>query len=172
MLWIRFLLLKIVSKVSSLLCIFWKAKRIRCSCFVSLQRYNCNLCIEKNELLTALRAWLCYSLSLMPVGLRAEFISRISGYRKITVGNEYVSNKYGVSMELWGKKTNKYILHILPWMQINDSLCCKKGERNTIENASQGLKSDIMHSMCSCPLVWGAKKSVLFLIANFCTMGT
>lgn len=101
----------------------------------------------------AFRAWPHYSLSFTPVGSRAEFISRTSGYRKITVGDEYVSNKYCVSLESWGKKRNKHILHILPWMQIDDSLCCTRGEKNTIEDASQGLKSDIMHSMCSCPLV-------------------
>lgn len=127
---------RIVSKVSSFLCIFWKAKRIRCSCFVSLQRHDFNLCVEENELLTALRAWLHYSLSLTPVGLRAEFISTTSGCRKITVGDEYVSNKYPVSMELWWRKTNKYVLHILPWLQIEDSLCCKRAEKKINENTS------------------------------------
>lgn len=40
-------------------------------------------------------------------------------------------------MELWGRKTNKHILHILPWMQIDDFLCCKRGEKNTTEDTSQ-----------------------------------
>lgn len=110
---------------------------------MSLQRHDFNLCIEEDELFTAFRAWPHYSLSLTPVGLRAEFTSRTSGYRKRTVGDEYVSNKYHVSMELWGRKTNKYILHTLPWMQVDDSLCCKRGGKSTIENASQGLKSHI-----------------------------
>lgn len=157
---------RIVSKVSSFLCIFWKAKRIRCSCFVSLQRHDFNLCNEENELLTARRARPHYSLWLTPVGLRAEFISRTSGYRKITVGDEYVSNKYSVAMELWWRKTNKYILYTLLLLQVEVSLCCWRAEKML-------LKILLRHSdlascvVCVCfHLHWG-KKSILFWLPAF-----